>query len=115
MSTEARIPAYRHHKARNLAVVRLNGKDYYLGPWKSTASYLEYDRLINVWTANNRNMPTPKDEKTITELIASYWIYCKDFYGDDHKRGGICARVKRIMKILRDLYGTQLGTRVRLP
>ena len=28
-------PVYRSHKARNGAVVTLNGKDHYLGPWQS--------------------------------------------------------------------------------
>jgi hypothetical protein len=29
--TKRKDPKYRHHKARNLAVVRIDGKDYYLG------------------------------------------------------------------------------------
>ena len=75
MSTKARIPAYRHHKARNLAVVRIDGRDHYLGPWKSKASYLEYDRVIAEWMANGRTLKydadsDPKSSLTVTELIS---------------------------------------------
>ena len=43
---QAFIPAYRRHRARNLAVVTLNGVDHYLGKWNSPESKVEYDRLI---------------------------------------------------------------------
>ena len=40
------IPSYTHHRASGQAVVRLDGRDIYLGPWKSAASRAEYDRII---------------------------------------------------------------------
>ena len=52
-----RTPKYRLHKAWNLAVVTIEGRDFYLGPWKSKASHIEYDRLIGEWLANNRQLP----------------------------------------------------------
>src|ERR1700685_614656 len=39
-------PAYRHYRPKNLAVVRIEGKDHYLGPYGSEASYERYHRLI---------------------------------------------------------------------
>ena len=38
-------PKYRHHKGSGQAVVTIQGQDHYLGPWRSKASKLEYDRL----------------------------------------------------------------------
>jgi predicted DNA-binding transcriptional regulator YafY len=32
-----RVPKLSHHKASGNAVVRLGGKDFYLGPWQSKA------------------------------------------------------------------------------
>ena len=47
-------PKYRHHKPSGQAVVTLAGVDHYLGPWRSKASELEYDRLIGEWLADGR-------------------------------------------------------------
>ncbi len=43
------FPKYRHHKASGHAVVTLGGRDYYLGPYNSTGSKAEYNRLIADW------------------------------------------------------------------
>jgi hypothetical protein len=37
------LPSYRKHRASGQAVVNLNGRDYYLGPYGTKASKLEYD------------------------------------------------------------------------
>jgi hypothetical protein len=50
------LPKYRKHRASGQAVVRLSGKDFYLGPIGSAASRLEYDRLISEWVANGRRL-----------------------------------------------------------
>ena len=41
-----RQPSYRLHKARNCAVVTINGKNHYLGPYDSPESHEKYARLI---------------------------------------------------------------------
>jgi len=46
-------PAYRHYRPKNLAVVRIDGKDHYLGPYGSEASYERYHRLIADWLAHS--------------------------------------------------------------
>jgi len=45
------IPSYRLHKARGLAVVTLNGRDVYLGPYGSVESKAAYDRTVAEWLA----------------------------------------------------------------
>jgi len=40
------LPKYRHHKARNLAVVRIDGRDHYLGDYDSPDSWEKYHRLL---------------------------------------------------------------------
>ncbi len=52
------FPAYRHHKARNSAVVSFtHGRDIYLGPWKSRRSRELYDQLIALWLQHGRTLP----------------------------------------------------------
>ena len=53
--TKRRDPKYRHHKARNLAVVRIDGKDYYLGRYGSEESRTKYHRLLADWRAGLLN------------------------------------------------------------
>lgn len=45
-SRKPRHPSYRHHKARNCAVVTIHGKDHYLGDYDSDASWEKYHRLM---------------------------------------------------------------------
>ena len=51
-----RTPMYRLHKPRNRAVVTIDGRDYYLGPYNSLESKAEYDPLIALLLANGRCM-----------------------------------------------------------
>ena len=45
-------PKYRKYRASGQAVVRLDGKDHYLGPHGTKAANGEYDRLIGEWLAH---------------------------------------------------------------
>jgi hypothetical protein len=40
------IPKYRHYKPKNLGVVRIGGKDHYLGRYDSPEGWEKYHRLI---------------------------------------------------------------------
>ena len=50
------LPKYRRHKSGQ-AVVTLSGTDFYLGPWNSKVSRLEYDRIVGEWIQNGRQLP----------------------------------------------------------
>ena len=54
-----KIPSYRHHKARNFAVVTLDGKDVYLGEYDSPESRAKYDALIAEWLCRIHEPPPP--------------------------------------------------------
>lgn len=71
-----KIPSYRYHKARNCAVVTINGRDHQLGPLESSSSHDEYDRLIAEFLAARRESAPPETADsplTIVELIARYF------------------------------------------
>ena len=44
-----KVPSYCRHKASGRAVVRIDGKDHYLGIYGSPESHDEYERLISEW------------------------------------------------------------------
>jgi hypothetical protein len=68
-------PKYRHHKTSGQAIVSIGGTDVYLGPWKSKASRVEYDRVISEWLAAGRQPRKTSDDDaviTVAELIVIY-------------------------------------------
>src|SRR5579864_9441001 len=47
MGTNAdHTPKYRHYKPKNLGVVRIDGRDHYLGKFGTPESYEKYHRIL---------------------------------------------------------------------
>jgi hypothetical protein len=66
-----RNPWYCRHRASGQAVVTIDNRDIYLGPYGSKASRNEYDRVIAEWVANGRRGRSPRDPNlALFELIA---------------------------------------------
>ena len=76
------VPKYRRHKASGQAIVTIQGRDHYLGRWRSKVSKLTYERLIGEWFAAGRpSKPTSSpNDITVTELIATYWRFARGYY-----------------------------------
>ncbi len=70
-----RVPKYRHHKARNVAVVTIDGKDHFLGTYNSTESHQRYHRLL---LDKLQAPPTPvtynRDESRIQSVVQVHTI-----------------------------------------
>ena len=101
--SKQRIPSYRYHKARECAIVRLNGKDFYLGEWQSESSRREYDRLIKQWLANDRAVaaPVPPDHKqiiSVVEIVEAFWTHAQTRY----KKAGSW---RVLLRTLNEMYG----------
>jgi integrase len=89
MSTRPRkIPSYRLHKPTGQAVVRLDGRDFYLGKHGTEASQEAYRRLIAEWLTNGRRPPPHSADHiagsvpgfSVNELILAYWRYAEQHY-----------------------------------
>ena len=105
MSNSLRVPKYRRHKPTGQAVVTLNGKDHYLGKWKSKASKAEYRRLVAEWLAGGGRLPASSDV-TVNELALSYWRFAKSYYRvEPGKSQGAIERVRLALRPLREAYG----------
>jgi len=105
------LPSYRRHKASGQALVTLNGRDFYLGPWRSAESKQEYQRLTSQWLANGGVLPANQhDEITITELLAAFWGHAKTFYTDaDGKPSTEQKNYRTLIKRFRKAYGSTLA------
>jgi integrase len=86
------------------AVVTLGGQDTYLGRYGSTASKVEYDRLIAEWLANGRQH-TPACDATISELMVGYIRQVDAYYVKDGRPTSEAGLVKLSLRVLRTIYG----------
>lgn len=102
-------PKYRLHKARNCAVVTINGRDHYLGAYDSPESWEKFHRLVAEYLAERREPPPPvaaDTPLTVTELIARYWRFAKSYYVKDDKPTSEVHAIKLALRFVRTLYGT---------
>lgn len=70
--TNARVPNHGRH-ASGQAVVRLGGKDFYLGRFGTPEAQAQYDTLIAEWLSRGRTLPQAQDaELSVNELVLAY-------------------------------------------
>jgi len=103
---KSHIPKYRQHKTTGRAVVEIDGRVFYLGPYGTEQSKAEYDRLINEWLSNGRRLPDEGGGITIVELIAAYWKHAERYYVDrDGKPTSTQHNIRSALGPVRRLYG----------
>lgn len=96
-------PKYQKHRHSGQAVVTLNGKDHYLGPYGTKTSRDEYDRLIGEWLAGGRSLLTAAaPELTVVELCLRYWKHANVYHRANPK---VMPGIKRTIDYLRTYYG----------
>ncbi len=98
-------PRYRRHKSTGQAVVRLQGRDIYLGKFNTAASHEAYRRFVAEWSQHGGKLPTAADVVTVTEVIVAYVNFASGYYLKDKKPGKEVWMIKSALKIVRSLYG----------
>lgn len=114
MPRKSNPPAYRHQKSRNLAVVRIHGKDYYLGEYGSAESKQLYAQLIAEKWADLSEQSTarlPLSRKVwpqIDDLIAQFMTkFVVNYYIDrDGKPSERQYHIRLALRPLHELYGS---------
>src|SRR5437868_4348702 len=104
-------PKYRHYKPKNLAVVRIDGRDHYLGRHNSAESRQLYYRLLAEWRSGGRvEKPAPDDEAdagpTVVEITLAFLTHAQAHYRKAD--GTMAAEYEKILlslRPLRKLYG----------
>ena len=113
-----KVPSYRLHKATGQAVVTLNGRDVYLGAYKSAESREAYQAALNEWLASHRQRSssgsrerdtTPADGLTINEIFLAYWEFVQEHYRKYGKPTSEVPSIKRALTPLLKLYGRRSG------
>lgn len=105
------IPAYRKHRSSGQARCRIDGQEFLLGLYGTKASKLAYDQLINQWLAAGRQLPHKQEDSalTITQLCVAYVKHCNQYYRKHDKTTDEVTAVKRAVKVLRELFGSELA------
>jgi len=96
------IPKPTKHRSGQ-AVVRLNGRDFYLGKFGTPAARGEYERLVAEWLANGRR--TPQDELTVNDLILGFLDHAAAYYKNVGDKSGEIGGIKDALKVVKRLYG----------
>ncbi len=109
-----RIPKYRHYKPKNLAVVRLAGRDLYLGRYGSEGSKERYHRLVAEWLASGRQpsardpaAPTGPRMIAVSELILAFWQHAKQRYVKNGCPTSEIRSFQTALRPVRQLYGRE--------
>jgi len=83
-----RVPSYCRHRASGRAVVRIDGRDRYLGEYGGPASHDEYECRIAEWRTgqpaakvdsgtNGNGQPT---DLSVIELVLAFWKHAEHYY-----------------------------------
>lgn len=101
-----RVPSYRHHRPSGQAVVTINGRDFYLGPWDTDLSRAEYDRITGEWLANGRSLSIREKfpDLRICELVVAYLDFAKGYYVNDGRPSKEYVSMREAAKPLGELY-----------
>jgi integrase len=106
------VPAYSLHKRSGQAIIRLSGRDFYLGPFNSPESRERYDRFVAEWLANGRRPPAPEAETpaddglTIDEMIVRYLEFASLHYRKNDAPTRELANIKDSLRPLHRLFGS---------
>jgi integrase len=108
--TPRRLPKYRHYKPKDLAVVRLDGKDHYLGKFGSEESREKYRRLVASWLAGlpkaePARCEGPDRDLTVVELTVAYLRFADRYYVKDGRPTRETTNIRLALRPLRQLYG----------
>jgi integrase len=106
MSKSKKVPSYRLHKARNCAVVTIDGQAVYLGPFGSPESHARYAVEIAKWERNRANGPTTSAVAiyTVGRLAADYLKFAKQYYVKKGEPTSQVHQVKQAMTALVALH-----------
>ena len=104
------IPSYCLHRPSGKAVVRIDGRDHYLGPYDSPESRSEYDRVIAEWLARGRQPEFPEAESrvnslSVNEVLLKFIDYAERYYRDGDQVSKEVVNYKHALRVVKQLYG----------
>lgn len=97
MARRSALPKYRHHKATGRAVVRLDGRDFYLGRFGSPESREAYARMLSDHAAGRSPGATrAAGGPTVAELVDAFQVHAARHYTGSNEAANY-APVQRLL------------------
>jgi hypothetical protein len=95
-----RVPSYRLHKPSGRAIVKHQGRVFYIGKYGTKASKAEYARLLALWSADESAIASAatRDDFTIVELLAAFRQHALEHY---RRNGQPTRSIDNIMDAIR--------------
>jgi integrase len=104
MTDSFRIPQPSRHRTGQ-AVVRLNGRDHYLGRHGSAQAKANYEALIARWLAHGRQLPDSRAELSVNDILLAYDRFAETYYRPTDKVSTELVCIRDALKIVKALYG----------
>ncbi|MCA9080686.1 MAG: tyrosine-type recombinase/integrase [Planctomycetaceae bacterium] len=116
MARKLKVPRYCLHKASGRAVVRIGGRDHYLGAYGSDESHAEYARIIAEWQVQQRAASERAERAgtdvgtalTVAEVMAKYRDFAQGYYTKNGGPGKEFVEMRLALRPVRKLYGDTL-------
>lgn len=103
----SRVPRRRLHKGSGQSVVRLHGRDIYLGKHDSAASKEAYNRFKAEWSRVGGELGASSHPATVTEVVIAYVEFATTYYRKGGKATNEVRMIKSAIKIARQLFGSR--------
>src|SRR4051794_35078208 len=106
-----KIPSYRLHKPTGQAVVRLDGRDHYLGKYGTPQSQEAYHRKVAEWVTAGVLAPPGENrgvalDLSVNELLLAFWRHAESYYRRaDGTPTGELDNLRLALRPLKSLYG----------
>ncbi len=108
-------PSYRHYKPKDLGVVRIRGRDRYLGKFGSPESWEKYYRLLAEDAAHGGVNPATATNAatsglTVKEVTLRYDDFATGYYVKNGKPTTEAGLIRLSLKALNRIYGNTLAS-----
>ncbi|MBI3817219.1 MAG: site-specific integrase [Planctomycetes bacterium] len=110
------IPKLGLHRATGQAIVRLNGKDHYLGDYAKEESRARYERLVAEWLNNGRRLPQaePTGDFTVADVVKGFLAWIDNEYrlpdgSVSREVLNVRLAMRGVYKLFRDLPAEEFG------
>lgn len=100
-----KVPSYSRHKASGQAIVRLNGRDIYLGKYGSAASHQAYRRFAAEFLEGGGVLQADDPrEITVAEVMAAYVRFARGYYRKNGRPTREYEIICEVCRIIKPLY-----------
>jgi hypothetical protein len=107
------LPSYRHYKPKNLGMVVIRRRPYYLCTYDSPESWRKYHRILAEESYGQDADPAPEPEApgppdlTINELVLTYWTrHVVSYYVKNGRPTSEQDNIRQALRFVRAAFGS---------